>query len=81
MLMQALAQNDRCAHSKRRNRAGLHVIPTSGLGIPRDSAKIEDRDSATDTKFYRNSFDEVTEASKATVELDNVLHRALDSLG
>ena len=81
MLVQAVAHWHRCAHSKRRNRAGLHVCPASGLVIPRDSAKIEDRDSATDTKFYRNSFDEVTEASKATVELVNVLERAPDSLG
>ena len=78
--MQALAQWRRCAHSERRNRAGLHVIPTSGLGIPRDSAKNEDRDLATGTKFYRSSFDEVTEASKATFELGNVLQRALDLL-
>ena len=80
--MQALAQNDRCAHSKRRNRAGLHASPTSGLFIPRDSAKMKEFASATDTNCNENEYAEaLQEASKDTFDLSDVLKRVPKSLG
>ena len=82
MHVQAVAHWHRCAHSKRRNRAGIHFSPASSLVIPRDSAKMKKIASATDTNCNKNEYAKaMEEASKYTDDLGNVLQGVLMSLG